>query len=85
MAAVEIQQRGHSGKALEKKKYGGRNSGTETKICTRKREESFICLAVWKTVAEIFTGQEGHGMLVDVVYCITVSPKIKGYLVRQRF
>jgi hypothetical protein len=32
MAAVEIQQRGHSGKALEKKKYGGRNTGMKTKI-----------------------------------------------------
>jgi hypothetical protein len=62
--AVKIQQRGHSGKALEKKKYGGRNSGTETKIRTLKREEISICLAVWKTVAEIFRGQEGHGMLV---------------------
>jgi hypothetical protein len=32
IVAVVIQQQGHSGKALEKKKYGGRNSGTETKI-----------------------------------------------------
>ena len=72
------------GKPL-KRKSTEEETGTETKIWTLKREESFICLAVWKTVAEIFRGQEGHGMLVDVVYCITVSPKIKGYLVRQRF
>jgi hypothetical protein len=29
---VALQQQGHSGKALKKKKYRGRNSGTETKI-----------------------------------------------------
>jgi hypothetical protein len=45
------------------------------------RERKF--LSVWKTVAEIFRGQEGHGMLVVYCKCITVSPK--GYLVRQRF
>jgi hypothetical protein len=43
-------------------------------------------LVPWRfyaTVAEIFRGQEGHGMLVVYCKCITVSPK--GYLVRQRF
>jgi hypothetical protein len=63
-------------KALEKKKYGGRNNELS-------RERKFLCLAVWKIVTDIFRGQEGHGMLVVYCKCITVSPK--GYLVRQRF
>jgi hypothetical protein len=41
MAAVEIQQRGHSGKALEKKKYGGRNSGTENENMNSQERGNF--------------------------------------------
>ena len=42
MAAVEIQQRGHPGKALEKKKYGGRNWHGNENMNSQERGKFYL-------------------------------------------
>ena len=73
---LKYSSRAIPGKPLKRK-------STEDETMNSQEIGNFYLSGSLETVAEIFRGQEAHGMLVVYCKCITVSPK--GYLVLQRF